>query len=114
MRWVLKTSSVRVATREKEGVYRSIEEVPADLHEEIQEAFAGPNTKTIYIANQEAYERIKEHQSLKRGTGEFGELLSPPAAGRFGAGWRMALAAGFSTMSALALLWLWLILGGRS
>ena len=112
MKWVLKTSSVRVATREKEGVYRSIEDVPTDLRDEIQEALAGPNTETIYIANQQAYERIKEHQSSKRGGGAFSEVPSPAPTGRF-RGWRMALAASFLTTSALALLWLWLILGGK-
>ncbi len=114
MKWVLKTSSVRVATRENEGVYRSFDEVPAALREEIHEALSGPNTETIYIANQEAYERIKQHRASKLGAGEFGELPSPPAIRRFSISWKMALAAGFSTTAALALLWLWLILSGKS
>ena len=114
MRWVLKTASVRVATREKEDVYRSIEDVPTDLRAEIQEVFAGPNSKTIFIANQEAYERIKEHHSSKFGTDAREEPGLPPATGRPGGGWRLALAAALSTMSALALLWLWLILVGKS
>ena len=120
MKWVLKTSSVRVATRENEAVYRSFDEVPAALREEIREALSGPNTETIYIANQEAYERIKQHQASKSksrsklGAGEFGEQPSPPATRRFSINWKMALAAGLSTLSALALLWLWLILNGKS
>ena len=106
MKWVLKTSSVRVATRENEAVYRSFDEVPAALREEIREALSGPNTETIYIANQEAYERIKQHRASRFGAGEFGEQPSPPATRRFSINWKMALAAGLSTLSALALLWL--------
>ena len=97
MRWVLKTSSVHVATRDRESVYRSIEDVPTALLDEMQEVFAGPNTKTIYIKTQEANERNDEQPASKPW-----------------ASWRMALAAGFLCVSVLALLWLWLILGGKS
>ena len=58
MNWVLKTSTLRVATRQKDFVYQSIEDLPPEWQEKVLSTLRGPNTKTIFLANQEAYDRI--------------------------------------------------------
>ncbi len=58
MKWVLKTSTLRVVTKDKDRVYHSIEDLPPETQELIRETLRGPNTETIFIANQEAYSRI--------------------------------------------------------
>lgn len=60
MNRVLKTSSIRIATARKEAYFRSVEELPSELKKEIKKALEGPDTETLYIANQAAYERIGE------------------------------------------------------
>jgi hypothetical protein len=59
MKWVLKTSTLRVATRgQKDLVYQSIDDLPPEWQEKVLSTLRGPNTKTIFLANQEAYDRI--------------------------------------------------------
>lgn len=58
MKWVLKTSTLRVATRQKDFVSQSIEDLPPEWQEKMLSTLRGPNTKTIFLANQEAYDRI--------------------------------------------------------
>ncbi len=58
MKWVVRTSAVRVATREGERVYRSLDELPQPLQTKARASLEGPNARTILIANQEAYNRI--------------------------------------------------------
>ena len=58
MKWVLKTSTLRVVTKDKDRVYHSIEDLPPAMQEVIRQTLRGPNTETIFIANQEAYSRI--------------------------------------------------------
>ena len=36
MKWILKTSTVRVATKEHEGVYQSLDEMPAELRRKLR------------------------------------------------------------------------------
>lgn len=58
MKWVLKTSTLRVATRQKDFVSQSIEDLSPEWQEKVLSTLRGPNTKTIFLANQEAYDRI--------------------------------------------------------
>jgi hypothetical protein len=58
MKWVLKTSTLRVATRQKDFVSQSIDDLPPEWQEKVLSTLRGPNTKTIFLANQEAYDRI--------------------------------------------------------
>ena len=58
MKWVLKTSSVRVATSDDDSVYRSIQDAPVEMRDRIREAIEGPDARTILITNQEAYDEI--------------------------------------------------------
>ena len=58
MKWVLKTSSIRVGTADDDRVYRSIEDAPVELRDRIREAVEGPNVRTILIANQEVCDQI--------------------------------------------------------
>jgi ferric-dicitrate binding protein FerR (iron transport regulator) len=108
MRWVLKTSSVRVATAEHEQVYRSLEDVPTDLQKEIRKTLEGPNSDTIYIANQEAYERIKELTHELPGKITVSEEKPPAPKGLaelVARRWWIVLAAGCSALAVFSLLW---------
>lgn len=58
MKWVLKTSTLRIVTKDKDRIYHSIEDVPPEMQELIRQTLRGPNTETIFIANQEAHSRI--------------------------------------------------------
>lgn len=71
MKWVLKTKSLRVVIGQQTLVYRSIEDAPPELRKAIETTLEGPNTRTIVIANQEAYEQIKKTAS------EFSPPLRP-------------------------------------
>jgi hypothetical protein len=58
MNWVMKTSSVRVSTRRGERIYRTLEEIPGPLREEILATFESENCQTILIANPEAHDHM--------------------------------------------------------
>jgi hypothetical protein len=60
MKWVVRTSTVRISTRESDRVYRSLDEVPEESRDTVRKCLEGPNAQTILIANPEAYERIAE------------------------------------------------------
>jgi hypothetical protein len=60
MRWVGKTRTVRIATDEGDRVYHSIEDLPAELRKVVKETLEGPNSETVLIANQEAFERLSQ------------------------------------------------------
>ena len=109
MKWVLKTSCVRIATRDQDVVYRSIQDAPPELRERIKEVLRGPDSETIFIANQEAYDRLfktsKEEppnfrnveMEADRSENETVRRLTPSA--------RRVLAAMFSAIGALWLIW---------
>jgi hypothetical protein len=72
MKWVLKTSTLRVATRQKDFVSESIEDLPPEWQEKVLSTLRGPNAKTIFLANQEAYDRIAHvAPDLASGTNPF-------------------------------------------
>jgi len=58
MNWVMKTSSVRVSTDRGERIYRTLDEIPKALREEILATFDSENCQTILIANPEAHDHM--------------------------------------------------------
>ncbi len=80
MKWVLKTSSIRVGTSDDDRVYRSIQDAPAELRDRIRKAIEGPNVRTILIANQKVYDQILTEDETSNFEGEHGPEASPLAA----------------------------------
>jgi len=60
MKWVVKTSAVRVASGNQDRIFRSLDELPPALRERVVETIEGPNCETVLIANQAAYDRIAD------------------------------------------------------
>jgi hypothetical protein len=54
----LKTATILISTSEAEGVYRSMEEVPALLRSRLLESTNGQNSATILIADRKGREQI--------------------------------------------------------
>ena len=54
----LKTSTIVISTSDAEGVYRSLEEVPAPLRNRLLESTSGQNSATILIADRKGREEI--------------------------------------------------------
>ena len=121
MKWVVRTSAVRVATRDGQRVYRSLDDLPQPLQEQARHSLDGPNARTILIANQEAYDRIS------RDVGELPpeiERLRPAILGRRAAQrrprpvrgtdleWKVALAGGLTAIIGLWAFWLWSLQSG--
>lgn len=65
MTWVLKTSTVRVATREVDQAFPSLEEVPEPLRARVKEAVEGPEAEVLLIASQEVYEHLTSTKRKK-------------------------------------------------
>ena len=116
MRWVVKTSLVRVSTLNSDRVYRSLEEVPAELRDNIRETIAGPRSQTILIANQEAYDKILRGVSdLPAEMRKFQPALLRQrgrAAAAGGRQWQAVLIGGFAGIFMLWALWIWAIRSG--
>ena len=106
MKWVLKTSSVRVAKTREEATFRSIDEIPMDLRREIKQALEGPDSETIYIANQAAYNHIEELTQQRQGA-QGGSLATGRDLSR---GQRLAWAGLGAALSAATLTWILLTL----
>lgn len=117
MKWVLKTSTLRVATRQKDFVYQSIEDLPPEWQAKVLSTLRGPNAKTIFLANQEAYDRIAHvAPDLAPDTNPFVNTpfaKIPPARSKSprprlpGAGrWASWAGLGFFLLAAGALVWL--------
>ena len=118
MKWVLKTSSVRIATRDEDRTYRSIQDAPPELRERIRDVMQGPDSETIFIAHPEAYDRLfktsKEvpanyrnvEMEADRTESDPNRQLTPSA--------KHILALMFSAIAALWLIWAVLIQIGRS
>ncbi len=121
MKWVVKTSTVRVSDKTGERVYRSLEDAPPEVRERIRRTLEGPNSQTILIANQEAYDRIASRQDdapesfeklrrLLRGSARAEQSAAPQQATR----WKPLLAAGLGLIGLLWALWIWAIRSGMS
>jgi hypothetical protein len=109
MKWVLKTSTLRIVTKDKDRVYHSIEDLPPETQEIIRQTLRGPNTETIFIANQEAYSRIAG--LAEELTGEMKPMNRRPLVRRRrrrrrGLSERVVLGIAFSALALGSLLWL--------
>jgi len=117
MSLVLKTSSVRVATRYGDRIYRSIDEMPPELEKELRRCLESSRTETILIANQEAYDCIA--RGAKELPAEM-QRLQPwllrsrrtPAEPRVSG--RTLFLIGFGLIFLFWAFWLWLIQTGTS
>jgi hypothetical protein len=111
MKWVGKTRTVRISTDEGDRTYHSIEDVPSELRQVVKQTLEGPNSQTVLIANQEAYERLNEQfRELPAGLEAFArdaaEHRENQGAQRL---WKWGVASALSLMLVLWLLWVWVI-----
>jgi len=126
MKWVAKTSSVRVSDERGDRVYRSVEEVPDGLRERIEKAVDQP-AQTILIANPEALRQIEDaNGELPEALKKLRQELTPdrvrqapsprepkaPAAPDID--WRILLGGGLAAIASLWALWIWSIRSGMS
>ena len=119
MKWVLRTSSVRVADKQGDRLYESLENVPAEMREKVIDALNGPDSQTILIANQKAYDQIAEGgedlpdelRRLKPALLRHRESHEPQAVETDGS-WKRLLAGGVVVIVALWAMWLWAIRSG--
>jgi hypothetical protein len=114
MKWVGKTRAVRIATPEGDRTYHSIEDVPPELRQVVKQTLEGPNSQTVLIANQEAYERLSEQlRELPAGLEELASNTAQrpenQSASRL---WKWAVAGSLSGLLTLWLLWVWVIQSG--
>ena len=115
MKWVVKTSAVRVASARGDWVYRSLEDVPPALRNKITDTLSGPDSETIVIANQEAYERVfRDAAELPEQMRRVEPIVVAPKVARTGkaSDWRLPLFGGFAVIFAFWAIWLWLIQSG--
>jgi hypothetical protein len=111
MKWIGKTRTVRIATDEGDRVYHSMEDVPPELRTILKRTLEGPNSETVLIANQEAYERLNQQitdlpaglEELARSVAEQRENQGPPRL------WKWAVGGSLSLLLTLWLLWTWII-----
>jgi hypothetical protein len=111
MKWVGKTRTVRIATDEGDRTYHSIEDVPTELRQVVKTTLEGPNSQTVLIANQEAYERLNEQfRELPAGLESFvrsaAEHREDKGAQRL---WKWAVGSALSLLLLLWLVWVWVI-----
>ena len=115
LKWVVKTSAVRVSSARGDWVYRSLEDVPPALRSKITETLSGPNSETIIIANQEAYDRVfRDEEKVPEQMKSVKPIVVEP---KFTTpakpyDWRVPLFGGFAAIFTLWALWLWLIQSG--
>lgn len=113
MKWVLKTSSVRIATRDEDRIYHSIQDAPPELRERIREVMQGPDSETIFIANPEAYDRLfktsKEVPANYRNVEMETDRTESDASHQLTPSAKRILAVMFSAIGALWLIWAALI-----
>ena len=123
MKWVVKTSTVRIADAGGDRSYRSIEDAPEQMRERIRKAIDGPHSQTILIANQEAYDHIVEQRAapgarpfdaFRRGVRRAGRASRRADAAPPAIGWRALLFGGLGAIAVLWAAWLWAIRSGTS
>ncbi|MEX2299917.1 MAG: hypothetical protein WD733_03205 [Bryobacterales bacterium] len=115
MRWVAKTRTVRIATHEGDQVYHSIEDVPQELRQIVKQTLEGPNSETVLIANQEAYDRLsRQFRELPDGFEEIARTPVESAAKPPVKLWAWTAAAVLMLILSLALAWGFLIRTGTS
>lgn len=117
MKWILRTTSVRISDAQGERVYDSLEETPAELREKVIDSVNGPDSQTILIANQKAYDQIaeggeelpEELRRLKPALLRHRASLEKPRAATDDDGWKKLLAGGVIVIVLLWSMWLWAI-----
>jgi hypothetical protein len=116
MRWVAKTRTVRIATGEGDSLYHSIEDVPPELRQIVMQTLEGPNSETVLIANQEAYDRLSQQfrdlpNGLEQVTRQPEEDPAKQQASRI---WKWAVGGSLLLIPSLWLAWVYLIQSGTS
>ncbi len=119
MKWVLRTSAVRVADEQGERLYGSLEEAPAEIREKVVDSLNGPDSQTILIANQKAYDQIadgedelpEELRRLKPALLRHRETLEPRVVPS-DSSWKRLLAGGVLAIVLLWAMWLWALQSG--
>ena len=123
MKWVGRTGFVRVASSQGARIYRSLDELPADLRDQARLALEGSNAETILIADPESYERIvksggatpAELQWLRPAKyAEDARASSPAEEPKPDKQWKIVLGAGIVGILALWAIWLWAVQSGMS
>ena len=120
MKWVLRTTSVRVSDAQGDRVYDSLEEAPPELRQKIAESVNGPDSQTILIANQKAYDKIadggdelpEDLRRLKPALLRHRASLEIPRLGVTDASWKKLLGGGMVLIVLLWAVWLWAIRSG--
>jgi hypothetical protein len=108
----LKTSTIMISAGGSEGVYRSLDDVPAPLRNQLIESTSGQNAATILIADRKGREEIARAVRRMPGAQEGLGARLPGAAGRAGLTvprWLRLGAAGI--VLAMAALVLWVLVG---
>jgi hypothetical protein len=115
MKWVGKTRSVRIATHEGDQVYHSIEDVPPELRQIVMQTLEGPNSETVLIANQEAYDRLSQQfRELPNGLKAAASEPTQEANRRQARLWTWGVAGALLSIGSLWLLWVFVIQNGTS
>ena len=118
MKWVLRTTSVRVADDQGERLYGSLDDVPPEMREKIVESLDGPHSQTILIANQKAYDHIADDDELPEELRRLKPALLQHRDGQevdsaAGDGnWKGLLAGGMMLIVVLWAMWIWAIRSG--
>jgi hypothetical protein len=120
MKWVLRTTTVRVSDPQGDRLYESLEETPPELREKIGEAVNGPDSQTILIANQKAYDQIadgdedlpEELRRLKPALLRHRASTERETVSHADSSWKLLLGGGVAAITLLWALWLWAIRSG--
>ena len=120
MKWVLRTRTVRVSDQQGDRLYESLDEAPPELRAKIAESVNGPDSQTILIANQKAYDQIadgaedlpEELRRLKPALLRHRESTERHRAAQPDSGWRRLLGGGVALIILLWALWLWALRTG--
>lgn len=83
---VMKTSAVLIAAGGERQVYRSVNDVPANLRKMLQDTTSGANSATILIADRRGKEEIAK--ALERVSETVPALPASPAMRVLGLSWR--------------------------
>ena len=59
MKWVLKTSSIIIGSRDDPEVFGSLDECPSGVRKRLRETLSGSNACTIMITNREGLEALR-------------------------------------------------------
>jgi hypothetical protein len=120
MKWVLRTTSVRVSDAQGDRVYESLENAPPELRAKVAESVNGPDSQTILIANQKAYDKIADGgddvpadlRRLKPALLRHRASLEIPRLVAADGGWKKLLGGGVIFIVLFWAVWLWAIRSG--